>query len=61
MAVTSHTQPPADETMVAGIGCLEIHNPLLKKYETLRRLECRARGIGSHKGAVEQRFLRVVC
>ena len=35
MAVTSYTQRPADEPMEAVIGCMEIHNPLLMKYETV--------------------------
>lgn len=60
MAVASNTQAAVDETSVTGIKGRGGHNPLLKEYQALRRLERRTGRIRPLQRAVKQRFQRVV-
>ena len=46
--------------MIARIGGRRHDNTLLKQYESIGRLECGSGGIGTHKGAVEERLVEVV-
>ena len=58
--VTTHTQSSVDIATVTGEHGACGDNALVKKYQTLCRLECRARRIGGHVGAVIQGFEPVV-